>query len=120
MAVKIAETLWYQDPVTGALDRSAVDPHRARESVSQQMGKEPFTYGWLEISDGMGVEEKTARHRVRQLACSEYNSSNVNSCWHVYWHDITNDVLLPSSIPFEKAPEGAPLNAPGAMIWAPL
>lgn len=99
MAVKIHEDLRGFE--------GKLHPFDARESAARQMGKEPFAYDWPELAEFMEVEEKTARHRIRQLACSDQQASTVNSCYHVHWHDVRNDVLLPSTTPFEQVPVGS-------------
>ena len=102
MAVKIHETLCYIDPVSGKPDRGYFDHDRGRESVVRQSnGEQPHAYGWKEIAAALGIEEKSAHHRIRDLALSLKVPSTVNSCYHIQWHNITSDYLYPDGTAFE-------------------
>ena len=108
MAVKIHEKLqrWdSQDPEKRWAGK--LDEFKLRDSATaQSSGTPPYAAGWGECADAMGVEVSTARHILRQLACSEYKPSQVNSCYGVRWMDVTRNKLLSPSIPFETLPDG--------------
>ena len=107
MAVKIDEDLqrWdYETP--GKKLAYKVDVFALRESATRQSSGTLYAAGWGECADAMNVEEPTARRILRQLACSEYKPSEVNSCYDIRWLDVTKNELLPVGTPFESLPSG--------------